>query len=131
MSKLAIFDVDAASLDGALRHLQLLDQSHDSRVVVRKVDVTNEDGVDATVDEIARGFGGVDILLCFAGISGSRLAVEYPIGEWKRIFDVNINGTFLTARSVARFVAPCLDSDTLPPPPSPPLSLSESWTEAS
>ena len=49
-------------------------------------------------------FGGIDILLCFAGITDSKLAVEYPIEQWRRIFDVNVHGSFLVARAVARFV---------------------------
>ena len=75
-------------------------------IVFRQVDVTDEAQVDGAIGEIAEEFQGIDILLCFAGITGSRLAVEYPIEEWRRIFDVNVHGSFLTARAVARFVHP-------------------------
>ena len=73
-------------------------------VLFKKVDVTSEEAVNQAVSEVSSKFGGIDILLCFAGITGSKLAVEYPIDEWRRIIDVNVNGSFLVARAVAKFV---------------------------
>lgn len=68
----------------------------------RKLDVTNEDSVNETVREVARTLGGSDILLCFVDIMESKLAVEYLIGSWRRIFDFNIHGSLLVARALAR-----------------------------
>lgn len=63
--------------------------------------------VEAEVDRVVNTFDedteGIDILLCFAGITESKLAVEYSIESWRRIFDVNVHGSFLVARAVARF----------------------------
>ncbi|KAL6715353.1 hypothetical protein ACLMJK_007619 [Lecanora helva] len=70
-------------------------------VYFEPVDITYEDEVDDAVAAVAKA-RGVDILLCFAGISQSKLSVEYPIDSWKQIFDVNVHGTFLVARAVAR-----------------------------
>ena len=69
------------------------------------VDVTNEEAVNIAVDRVDSLFGGVDILLCFAGITESKLAVEYPIDSWRKIFDVNVHGSFLVARAVARLLS--------------------------
>lgn len=73
-------------------------------IVFKKVDVTDEKKVNHAVGEVSKEFGNIDILLCSAGITGSKLAVEYPIEEWRRIMDVNVNGSFLVARAVARSV---------------------------
>lgn len=107
MTSLAIFDVDEDMGAKALHHFKALDKHNEWDVPFRKVDVTNEKSVNESVGEVAEAFGGVDILLCFAGITESKLAVEYPIESWRRIFDVNVHGSFLVARAVAR-------SDSLP-----------------
>ncbi|KAL8830344.1 MAG: hypothetical protein Q9191_001485 [Dirinaria sp. TL-2023a] len=103
VSHLAIFDIDAQQGALAVEHYRSISSPEIKPVVVfRKVDVSDEGQVNEAVGEIAAEFGGIDILLCFAGITGSRLAVEYPIEEWRRIFNVNVHGSFLTARAWAR-----------------------------
>lgn len=72
------------------------------KLLFSKVDVTDEDSVNGAVHVVAISFGRVDILLCFAGITESKPAVEYAIGAWRKIFDVNVHGPFLVARAVAR-----------------------------
>lgn len=106
VSHLAIFDVDEKQGAAALEHYRAASNGEDSKPVVafKKVDVTDETTVNDAVREVSDEFGGIDILLCFAGITGSKLAVEYPIEEWRRIFDVNVHGSFLVARAVAGFV---------------------------
>lgn len=100
---LAIFDVNPECGEKALAHLQGLYQNNEPpETVFKLVDVTDEGSVDEAVNGVAQHFEGVDILLCFAGITESRLAVEYPIDSWRRIFDVNVHGSFLVARAVAR-----------------------------
>ena len=106
VSHLAIFDVDEKQGAAALEHYQAASDGEIPKPVVafKKVDVTDETIVNDAVREVSDEFGGIDILLCFAGITGSKLAVEYPIEEWRRIFDVNVHGSFLVARAVAGLV---------------------------
>lgn len=104
VTHLAIFDVDEPQGVPANKHLSKISEETQPDVVYRSVDVTNEESVNRAVGEICKRFGGIDVLLCFAGITGSKLAVEYPIEEWRRIMDVNVNGWFLVARAVARSV---------------------------
>ena len=43
------------------------------------------------------------MLVCSAGVAGlNALVVDYPIEEWKKVFDVNVNGLFYCNRFVAR-----------------------------
>ena len=86
----------------ALDHFHSLDQRLIEDVVVRKVDVADEGAVNANVEDVSKLFHGIDILVSFAGITDSKLAVEYPIDSWKKIFDVNLHGCFLVSRAVAR-----------------------------
>ncbi|KAL8781438.1 MAG: hypothetical protein Q9213_005989 [Squamulea squamosa] len=102
VSHLAIFDVDAEQGAKACHHLMSLYGDDKPTVVSRAVDVSDEVAVDTAVDDMANAFDGVDLLLSFAGITGSELSVEYDIQRWRNIFDVNLHGSFLVARSVAR-----------------------------
>lgn len=103
MEKLAIFDVDEDMGAKALEHFESMRKSARWTVLFRKVDVTDENSVNEAVKNVSDSFNGVHILLCFAGITESKLAVEYNIDSWRRIFDVNVHGSFLVARAVARF----------------------------
>ncbi len=48
-------------------------------------------------------FDGVDVLVCSAGVAGANApVVDYPIAEWKRVFDINVNGLFYCNRFIAR-----------------------------
>ncbi|KAL9015926.1 MAG: hypothetical protein Q9185_006693 [Variospora sp. 1 TL-2023] len=104
VGRLAIFDVDTARGEEALDHIRHLhnDDPHRPEVVYRTVDVSDEAAVNANVEAVAESFNGIDILVSFAGITGSELSVDYDIDRWKKIFDVNLHGSFLVARAVAR-----------------------------
>jgi sorbose reductase len=44
----------------------------------------------------------VDVLCTNAGITGGEAAEEYDFGEWKKMLDVNVNGTFLFAKEAGK-----------------------------
>ena len=49
--------------------------------------------------------GHIDILVCSAGVAGKNaLVIDYPIDEWKRVFDINVNGLFYCNRFVAKLM---------------------------
>ncbi|KAI4235345.1 MAG: hypothetical protein LQ349_003225 [Xanthoria aureola] len=102
VSHLAIFDVDQSQASAACNHLLSLHRDNKPQILFRALDVTDEVVVNSTIDEVAAAFGGIDLLVCFAGITGSELSVEYDIQRWRNIFDVNLHGSFLVARSVAK-----------------------------
>lgn len=104
LSHLAIFDVDEQQGTAAVKHYYSISQELKPQILFKKVDISEETQLNKAVEDVAKQFGGIDILVSFAGITGSKLAVEYPIEEWRRIFEVNVHGTFLTARAVAKFV---------------------------
>lgn len=102
VSHLAVFDVDDVKGSAAVEHFSSLSKDFTPIVVFKKVDVSDEAAVNDAVDDISNTFGGIDILLCFAGITGCEPAVEYDINRWRKIVDVNLHGSFLVARAVAR-----------------------------
>jgi 3-oxoacyl-[acyl-carrier protein] reductase len=59
--------------------------------------------VQAATDATSAAFGRIDVLVCSAGITGPNTTVaEYPADAWRRVFDVNVHGTFLCDRAVVR-----------------------------
>ena len=66
-------------------------------------DVTDEADVSAAMSAVTGRFGGIDVLVNNAGITGSRQAArchETPVEEWDRVLAVNVRGPFLCSRAV-------------------------------
>ena len=64
-------------------------------------DVTLSTAIDEGVAATEAEFGGLDILVCCAGISGESLStVDVSDQEWNRVFAVNANGVFYANRAV-------------------------------
>jgi 3-oxoacyl-[acyl-carrier protein] reductase len=65
------------------------------------LDVTDADAVQRVTQATAAAFGGIDALVCSAGITGPNVSLaEYPVDAWKQVFDVNVHGVFLCNRAV-------------------------------
>ena len=48
-----------------------------------------------------RALGSIDILVACAGITGPNASVwDYPVADWDRVIDVNLNGVFYCNRAV-------------------------------
>jgi 2-dehydro-3-deoxy-L-rhamnonate dehydrogenase (NAD+) len=68
---------------------------------VQRVDVADAASVDIAARETARALGRIDVLVCSAGITGPNVTTwEYPVEEWRRVFDVNVHGLFHCNRAI-------------------------------
>jgi rhamnulose-1-phosphate aldolase/alcohol dehydrogenase len=74
----------------------------DGRALAVEVDVTNEEAVREMVRRTVLGFGGIDILVCSAGIASSAPFAETTLADWERNFAVLARGYFLPAREAFR-----------------------------
>lgn len=94
-ARVAIWDMDIASPEAKIT---AIDEA--SRMLIQ-VDVSDVDAVAAAFAKTEKAFGKVDILVNSAGIAGptSSLA-EYPIEMWRKVQQVNVDGTFLCCRAV-------------------------------
>jgi NAD(P)-dependent dehydrogenase (short-subunit alcohol dehydrogenase family) len=63
------------------------------------------DAVDALAEHVVDEFGRVDIVVnnASAAVGRDRVPViDMPIDEWRRVIDVNLNGTFYMSRAFGR-----------------------------
>jgi 3-oxoacyl-[acyl-carrier protein] reductase len=69
--------------------------------VTRVVDVVDANAVQQAADAAAQPQGGIDVLVCSAGITGPNTTTwEYPVDAWRSVFDVNVHGLFHCNRAV-------------------------------
>lgn len=57
-------------------------------------DVSDRAAVDGMFAAAERAFGGVDVLVCSAGIAQQRLFTALTEADWRRMLDVHLTGTF-------------------------------------
>lgn len=76
-----------------------VDAIGEERCLAMAVDVSDEEQVKAAVKEVEARFGKIDILANMAGIPGpSARAEDYPFEEFKKVYSINVFGTFLTMK---------------------------------
>ena len=66
------------------------------------VDVGNSEAVNACIAEVVKVFGKVDIMVNNAGITKDTLLVRMSDEDWDAVLRVNLKGTFLFSRAVAK-----------------------------
>lgn len=67
-----------------------------------QVDVTNEDQVEAMVNAAVSTYGTLDLLVSNAAILIAKSVMDFPVEQWRRMIDINLNGYFLCAKHAAR-----------------------------
>jgi 3-oxoacyl-[acyl-carrier protein] reductase len=64
-------------------------------------DVSQEGAVADMEAEIARRHGGVDVLVCNAGLRRQTAFLEMSLAEWREILSVALDGAFILSRAFA------------------------------
>ncbi|HKX28062.1 MAG TPA: SDR family NAD(P)-dependent oxidoreductase [Blastocatellia bacterium] len=93
-ARVALFDLGAERLQSVARELG-------GSAVACECDVTNDVQVRDQIDRIADQFGRLDILINSAGITGRTNIKSHEVDpqDFKFVFEVNVNGSFYTARA--------------------------------
>lgn len=65
-------------------------------------DVANPDSVDQVLEEVIAKHGKIDNLVTSAGFTENFDAIAYPYDRVKKLWGVNVDGTYLFATGVAR-----------------------------
>ena len=66
-----------------------------------KTDVTDAAAIQRALDKTLKQLGRIDILVNTAGIAGPTMpVVDYPVEQWKKVIDIDLNGPFLVCKAV-------------------------------
>jgi NAD(P)-dependent dehydrogenase (short-subunit alcohol dehydrogenase family) len=68
------------------------------------MDVTSEESVAAAFDRVLSRWGGVDVIVCAAGIAPPYELTDMPVDQWRLALEVNLTGYFLVAREAVRIM---------------------------
>src|SRR5438046_1735005 len=94
----------ASGADVAVFDLAPDGQAHD--VLTIQGDVTSSADAEAAVQRVESELGGLDVLVCSAGVGGDSVrAIDMPDEEWRRVFAINCDGTFFFNRAAGRGMA--------------------------
>lgn len=94
--------VEALARDAHVAALDLESTSPgDGRVLAIRGDVTEPADVARAVEHTVKEYGGLDWVVCAAGITRDRVSWKMPDADWRAVIDVNLSGAFYTARAAA------------------------------
>ena len=98
-AKVVIWDIDENAAKEAIDKLKSENLSH------QVVDVTNFEIVNKKLEEVDKKHGKIDIFVNNAGIAGMNTTVaEYPLDEWKKVMNLNLNSVFYCCKAVVPFM---------------------------
>ena len=98
-AKVIIWDIDENECKKAINKL------NSENCLFEIVDVRQIKDIQSKLKEIEKKFGKIDIFINNAGISGKNTsAIDYPIEEWNKVIDLNLNAVFYCCKSVVPFM---------------------------
>ena len=98
-AKVVIWDIDEEAIKKAL------DKVNSKNLSYQIVDVSNFENINKSLTETANKHGKIDIFINNAGIAGMNTTVaEYPLDEWKKVMDLNLNSVFYCCKAVVPFM---------------------------
>jgi len=98
-AKVIIWDIDENECKKAISKL------NSENCLFDIVDVRQIKDIQSKLEEIEKKFGKIDIFINNAGISGKNTSViDYPIEEWNKVIDLNLNAVFYCCKSVVPFM---------------------------
>jgi NAD(P)-dependent dehydrogenase (short-subunit alcohol dehydrogenase family) len=98
-AKVVIWDIDE---DEAKKTISKINSKN---LTYQIVDVTDFESVSKKLKEVENLLGKIDILVNNAGIAGKNTTVaDYPIEEWNRVINLNLNSVFYCSKAVVPFM---------------------------
>jgi len=80
--------------------------SSSGRFMFVQADVSDEEAVKGSVQNVATKFGGIDFLINNAGIANPvrKPLAELSLDEWNKVISVNLTGVFLMSKYCAPYI---------------------------
>jgi rhamnulose-1-phosphate aldolase/alcohol dehydrogenase len=96
----AVADLNAEGAEAVAEELR--EQHGERRALGLQADVTSEEAVQEIVRRVVLAYGGLDVLVCSAGIATSAPVTETTLADWEKSYAVLARGYFLAAREAFR-----------------------------
>ncbi len=91
-------DLPGSDLEGVVAEIT----AAGGRAVAAPADVTDPDGMAASIREIEDAFGTLSLAVNAAGIANAAHAEEMPLDQWNRVINVDLTGVFVSCQAEAR-----------------------------
>ena len=99
-AKVVIWDIDEGEAKKALEKV------NSENLTYQIVDVSNYDVINSKLSEVEKSHGKIDIFINNAGVAGMNTTVaEYPIEEWNKVINLNLNAVFYCCKAVVPFMS--------------------------
>ena len=94
-----IWDIDEEAIKTAISKI------NSDKVSYQIVDVGNYESIEKNLTEIEKTHKKIDIFINNAGVAGKNTTVvEYPLDEWKKVIDLNLNAVFYCCKAVTPYM---------------------------
>jgi len=100
LTGLALFDLVIGEESEGVKELKR--NFPDRKILLKKVDVADAEGVNEAVEATARELGSVNILCSYAGIVSCMHGLDMDPATFRRTMDVNATGSFICAQAAAK-----------------------------
>ncbi len=98
-AKVIIWDIDENEAKKAIEKVKSKNLSY------KIIDVSDFDEINKKLNEVQNDHGKIDIFINNAGVAGMNTTVaEYPIKEWNKVINLNLNAVFYTCKAVVPFM---------------------------
>jgi len=101
-SDVAILDINK---DEGLKTINEFKEEYPGRnILFTDTDISDNDSVERSINDIFERFGRIDILVNNAGITKDNLLLRMSLEEFRKVIDINLTGTFICCKAVSRYM---------------------------
>jgi 3-oxoacyl-[acyl-carrier protein] reductase len=97
-AKVVVSDLEAGPCEEVVK--EITEAGGEAKAIA--CDVTDRDSVGALVQETVAAFGGVDVLVCCAGIIRDNLIFKMTDDDWFAVINTHLTGSFYAARAAQK-----------------------------
>ncbi len=99
-ANIIIFDI----MDTGFEDVKKAIEEKGSKAKFYKVDVSNFQNVEQTIEEVIKEYSQVDVLVNNAGITKDNLLMGMTEEDWDKVIAVNLKGTFNCSKALIKYM---------------------------
>ena len=98
-ARVVIWDIDEEAIITATKKI------NSDKLSYQIVDVGNYQNIEKNLAETEKSHKKIDIFINNAGVAGKNTTVvDYPLDEWKKVIDLNLNAVFYCCKAVTPYM---------------------------